>query len=83
LQQKPKEGKAYEKSVIQLRKVILEASHNSMLIDWYKYMIDSLHTFCHYIVEVSSHADFYLNPNCKISNDVIAIYTVNEYITRF
>ncbi|ADE72567.1 MULTISPECIES: FCD domain-containing protein [Priestia] len=77
-----KQGQTYEKADIQLHKAILEASHNSMLIDLYDHMIDSLHTSCHHIVEVSSHADFYLNLHCKLVDAIMAIYTVNEYITQ-
>jgi DNA-binding FadR family transcriptional regulator len=84
-----KDSQAYEKAVIQLHKAINEASHNSMLIDLYDHIADSLYDSIHHIIEVSSHANFHLKIHCKLVDAIIeqdtvqAIETVNEYIAQF
>jgi DNA-binding FadR family transcriptional regulator len=84
-----KDSQAYEVADIQLHKAIIKASHNSMLIDLYDHMADSLHDSIHHVVQVSSHANFYLKIHCNLVDAIIeqdtdrAIETVNEYIAQF
>ncbi|MGE7766348.1 FadR/GntR family transcriptional regulator [Peribacillus sp. NPDC096540] len=84
-----KDSQAYEEADIQLHKAIIEASHNSLLIDLYEHMADSLHASIHQIVEMSSDANLHLNIHCSLVDAIIeqdeerAVETVNEYIAQF
>ncbi|WP_057914712.1 FadR/GntR family transcriptional regulator [Peribacillus muralis] len=86
---KAKDIKAYEEADIQLHKSIMGCSHNSLLIDLYEHMEDSLHDSIHQIIELSSEANFHLTLHCNLVDAIIeqdvnrASEMVNEYIAQF
>ncbi|NOU92413.1 GntR family transcriptional regulator [Paenibacillus sp. LMG 31456] len=84
-----KNRQAYAESDIKLHKAIVEAAHNSVLIDLYEHMTESMQTSVHNLVEITSHSDFHQNIHSKLVTAIIeqnidqAIEAVNEYIDQF
>ncbi|MCR8635194.1 FadR/GntR family transcriptional regulator [Paenibacillus radicis (ex Xue et al. 2023)] len=84
-----KDLQAYAESDIKLHQAIAEATHNSVLIDLYEHMTESLQASVHNLVEITSHTDSDQKIHSKLVAAIIeqntdqAVEAVNEYIYQF
>lgn len=84
-----KDSKAYVEADIHLHKSIVNAAHNSMLMDLYEQMSAPLHQSVHNLAEITCHSDFHHHVHRKLveaiteQNTDQAVEAVNEYIKQF
>ncbi|QQZ09691.1 FadR/GntR family transcriptional regulator [Heyndrickxia vini] len=84
-----RDSKSYVEADFELHKSIVEASHNSILIDLYEHMTLSLQTSIQNLAEITTHSDFHIGIHQKLIEAILeqksnqAADTVNEYIAQF
>ncbi|MGE6256424.1 FadR/GntR family transcriptional regulator [Heyndrickxia sporothermodurans] len=86
---KNNDNKAYVEADFELHRAIVEASHNSILIDLYQHMTSSLQASIQNLIEITTHTDFHIGIHEKLIESIInqdteqATEAVNEYIMQF
>ncbi|MGG4511826.1 FadR/GntR family transcriptional regulator [Heyndrickxia sporothermodurans] len=83
------DSKSYVEADFELHKSIVEASHNSILIDLYEHMTIPLQTSIQNLAEITTHTDFHIGIHQKLIEAILeqnssqATDSVNEYIAQF
>ncbi|MCI1591093.1 FadR/GntR family transcriptional regulator [Heyndrickxia oleronia] len=86
---KQKDRKEYVLSDMLLHKAIVDATHNSILIDLYDHMTTSIQASIENLAEMTNDVDFHIDPHKRLVHAIIdqntdqAMAAVNEYIAQF